>query len=116
MQHILVVDDDIQIAALFEGFLEASGYRVTVAHDGVTALQADAEAPVDAVITDLAMPGMNGRELIDHLRKRRPQLPAMIVSGYPSNDDLSGSRIAALMKPVRMAQLVGRLETLLAEA
>ncbi|MFC6476630.1 hypothetical protein ACFQDN_08645 [Pseudomonas asuensis] len=43
MQHILVVDDDTQIAALFESFLEASGYRVTVAHDGFAALQADAE-------------------------------------------------------------------------
>ncbi|GGM14068.1 hypothetical protein GCM10009425_26370 [Pseudomonas asuensis] len=116
MQHILVVDDDTQIAALFESFLEASGYRVTVAHDGFAALQADAENAVDAIVTDLSMPGMNGRELIDRLRERRSDLPAIIVSGFPCNDDLdSVNKIVVFMKPVRLAQLVQRLQDLLAD-
>jgi len=117
MQHILVVDDDTQIAMLFEGFLEASGYRVTVANNALAALEADARDAADAVVTDLSMPGMNGRELIDQLRARRPHLPAMIVSGYPCNNDLDkANRIVVLMKPVRLMQLAERLRDILADA
>ncbi|MFC6476629.1 hypothetical protein ACFQDN_08640 [Pseudomonas asuensis] len=62
------------------------------------------------------MPGMNGRELIDRLRERRSDLPAIIVSGFPCNDDLdSVNKIVVFMKPVRLAQLVQRLQDLLAD-
>ncbi|TWI54967.1 response regulator receiver domain-containing protein [Pseudomonas duriflava] len=116
IRHILVVDDDFQIATLFQDFLEASGYRVSIAHEGVSALSIYDADPADAVITDLAMPRMGGSELIRHLRLRTPSLPVIVVSGYPSEDYIDSLNTVVFMKPVKLAQLVHQLQELLAEA
>lgn len=115
MAHILVVDDETDLTALYQTFLEASGYRVTVAHDGVTALLADEEDQADAVIADLTMPRMDGRELIARLRERRPHLPAIIVSGYVGAVDLDSRETTILTKPVSLALLIRKLATLLGD-
>lgn len=116
LSHILVVDDERELTTLFQDFLEGIGYRVTVAHDGVAALEADLRDPVDAVITDLAMPGMGGRELVELLRARRPGLPAIIVSGYAGDEDLGGRQTIVFSKPLSLALLMRRLGELLADA
>ena len=115
MAHVLVVDDETALAELIGTYLEASGYRVTVAHDGQQALALDAQDPVDAVITDFAMPGMNGRDLVARLRCRRPGLPAIMVSGYVGMRGLDISPLLLLNKPVGLAILVRHLRELLAD-
>lgn len=116
MRHILVVDDEVDLAMLFKSFLEDNGYRVTVAHNGVAALECIACDPADAVITDLTMPRMGGRELVERLRIRRPELPAIFVSGYAGDEDLSGRWSLVFSKPVSLVLLVRRLDGLLSGA
>ncbi|MBA1272470.1 response regulator [Stutzerimonas azotifigens] len=111
--HVLVVDDEAEIAALFQAFLELDGYRVSVANSGEDALSLDEADPIDALVTDLAMPGMDGRALVQRLRERRPQLPVLVVSGYPSDAFVDVPRTRVLNKPVGLVPLTRCLRDLL---
>ncbi|TLX59669.1 response regulator [Stutzerimonas nosocomialis] len=111
--HVLVVDDEVEIAGLFQAFLELDGYRVSMAYGGEAALRLDEADPVDVLVTDLAMPGMDGRELVERLRQRRPELPVLVVSGYPSDAFVGVARTRVLNKPVGLAPLTRCLRELL---
>lgn len=111
--HVLVVDDEAALADIIGAYLEASGYRITLANDGWEALALDERDPADAVITDFAMPGMNGRDLVADLRRRRPDLPAIMVSGYVSMQQLDLDPLLLLNKPVSLATLTRHLRDLL---
>jgi hypothetical protein len=80
--HVLLVEDEMLLAQVFQAALEDEGHRVTAAGDGVAALSADALDPAEVLVTDLRMPRMGGRELVAHLRERRPDLPVVVLSGY----------------------------------
>ena len=77
--HILVVDDEPQITRVLRTSLDAQGYEVRVANDGETALEIVKDFVPDLVITDLAMPRMNGIELCRQLRKIS-QTPIIVLS------------------------------------
>ncbi len=77
--HILVVDDEPQITRVLRTSLNAQGYEIRVANDGETALEIVKDFAPDLVITDLAMPNMNGIELCRRLRKMS-QVPILILS------------------------------------
>jgi len=77
--HILVVDDEPQITRVLRTSLDAQGYEVRVANDGETALEIVKDFIPDLVITDLAMPRMNGIELCRQLRKIS-QVPIIVLS------------------------------------
>jgi two-component system cell cycle sensor histidine kinase/response regulator CckA len=80
---ILVVDDEEGVRAVTRRMLEAGGYRVVTAAHGAQALKVlAADGPVDAVVTDLRMPVMGGRELADHLVREWPDLPVLFMSGF----------------------------------
>lgn len=113
MPHVLVVDDEAALADIIGAYLEASGYRITVANDGREALALDERDPADAVVTDFAMPGMNGRDLVADLRRRRPDLPAIMVSGYVGMQQLDLDPLLLLNKPVSLATLTRHLRDLL---
>jgi CheY-like chemotaxis protein len=70
-QRILVVDDDDALRESLELVLAAEGYEVVGARDGASALAALEAAPVDVVLCDLRMPGMDGLELLPQLSRRR---------------------------------------------
>jgi two-component system chemotaxis sensor kinase CheA len=86
---ILVVDDSITTRALEKSILEAHGYKVRVAVDGLEALEQLRAEPVDLVITDLAMPRMDGFELVEKLKsdKRLAGLPVIIVTSLDKRED-----------------------------
>ena len=86
-ETILVVDDHPEAKMLLANYLKSHGYRVLQADDGPSAMAlAEAyEEPIDAVITDVIMPGMNGKELAQRLRQVRPDLKVIFTSGYPSD-------------------------------
>jgi CheY-like chemotaxis protein len=71
--------------------LSAFGYKVLTANSGARALELFSQAPsqIDVVITDLVMPGMSGRELIDNVRRLSPAVPILSTSGYvrPSSEE-----------------------------
>ncbi len=86
-ETILLVEDDEQVRALTEAVLRRYGYRVLAAEDGPAALALlqKQDGPIDLLLTDVIMPGMNGRDL--HLRvcERYPDLRVIFMSGYTDN-------------------------------
>jgi two-component system chemotaxis sensor kinase CheA len=86
---ILVVDDSMTTRSLEKSLLEAHGYQVQVAVDGVEALAALRVQPVDLVITDIMMPRMDGFQLLEQIRldPTLAQLPVIVVSSMESRAD-----------------------------
>jgi len=78
MPTILCIDDQSDILELYKTLLESRGYRVLTASDGPTGIALTRQHPVDAVVLDLQMPGMNGRQVAEVLFRERPSLPIII--------------------------------------
>ena len=90
-QTVLLVDNDEMVLSLGETILSSAGYKVWVAGSGQRAFELFSQSPaeIDLVITDLVMPGMSGRELIDRIRRLSPAVAILSMSGYvrPSSDE-----------------------------
>jgi DNA-binding NtrC family response regulator len=82
VSRLLVVDDDIQMLSALEAALRHKGHTVETASNGIDAASKLENAPVQAVITDLRMPGMNGLELLHHVRRTKPAMPVIVLSAY----------------------------------
>jgi len=82
VSRLLVVDDDIQMLSALEAALRRKGHTVETASNGLDAAAKLENAPVQAVITDLRMPGMDGLELLQHVRRTKPALPVIVLSAY----------------------------------
>jgi two-component system KDP operon response regulator KdpE len=110
--RILIVDDEPQITRVLRTSLQGNGHEVTVAQDGMDALTKFIKAEPELVITDLAMPGMNGIELTREIRQRS-QVPVIVLS--VRNQD--ASKVAALdegaddyiTKPFSIQELLARV-------
>jgi two-component system, OmpR family, KDP operon response regulator KdpE len=110
--RILIVDDEPQITRVLRTSLQSNGYEVTVARDGVEALELFLKTQPELVITDLAMPGMDGIELTREIRERS-QVPIIVLS-VRSQD---ASKVAALdegaddymTKPFSIQELMARV-------
>jgi two-component system chemotaxis sensor kinase CheA len=87
--RILVVDDSITTRSLEKSVLEAHGFDVVLAVDGVDAMAKLRESAIDAVITDLMMPRMDGFQLLENIRKdpRLENTPVIVVSSMESRED-----------------------------
>ena len=84
---VLVVEDEEAVRIMLHRLLESEGYQVLEAADGQRALAAiDGASRVDLVITDVAMPALNGRQLADRLKVLRPRLPVLFMSGYTDDE------------------------------
>ena len=83
METILVVDDEIQVRTLARDILLGAGYRVLEAEDGETALQVAEEhqGAIHLLLTDIMMPGINGKELADRIAALRPDTRMIFMSG-----------------------------------
>ncbi|MEZ4444503.1 MAG: PAS domain S-box protein [Polyangiaceae bacterium] len=86
-ETVLVVEDDEMVRRLAERLLRRGGYTVIVAGSGAEALEVSAahERAIDLLLTDVVMPGMNGRELARRLVAERPGLRVLFTSGYTDN-------------------------------
>ena len=104
---ILVVDDNADVREVAVSGLESLGYRMLTAENGPAALEMLGRAePVDLLLVDMAMPGMNGVELIRKARERRPSLRAMLVTGYADTTAFSPAQgDLVLQKPYRLDRL-----------
>jgi DNA-binding response OmpR family regulator len=115
---ILLVEDHPTLAETVGDFLEARGYTVDFAADGLLALQLATGAHFDAIVLDLMLPGLNGLEVCRRLR-REAQLttPILILTARDQLDDkLKGFEVGAddyLVKPFDLPELVARIEALL---
>jgi two-component system, NtrC family, response regulator HydG len=90
--RVLVVDDEPGTRLAMQKLLEADGYIVDAAEDGVNALKIASEHPPDAVVTDLQMPNMDGMELLKRLRAQDRDLPVIVATSVQE----LGSAIAAM--------------------
>ena len=109
---ILLVDDNADVSFAFATCLELAGYQVHVASSGEQALEIAAanRDGIALVLTDLAMPGMAGRELIRTLRSDGLQVPVIVMSGRPRSegmiDPLDDEVAVWLQKPFTVDDLV----------
>lgn len=120
LRKVLVVDDDPVVGKSFERVLAGKGYSVIVAHDAGEALERMREAEVDLLVTDIRMPGMDGLELAERVKERRPWTPVLIVTGYGTAADEERARAAGvsafLHKPLSPDMIEGSTEEALREA
>jgi two-component system cell cycle sensor histidine kinase/response regulator CckA len=116
---VLLAEDEDSVRAVAKEALERRGYRVLAAPDGPTALRIAREfdGVIDLLLTDVVMPGMNGRELAEALRRERPDTRVLFASGY--TDDavlLHGVRtdeLSFIQKPFTPPALVQRVREVL---
>ena len=102
----LLVEDNADVAAVGQAMLEQIGYSVRPAADARQALVMFEAEEFDLVVSDIVMPGgMNGIELAEELRHRRPKLPIVLVSGYAASASAAPAQFPVLRKPFRMEQL-----------
>ncbi|MGY4237382.1 PAS domain S-box-containing protein [Bradyrhizobium sp. USDA 4449] len=118
-ETILVVEDDPLVQGYVIAQLGSLGYRTLIASDGATALAlVDRGASFDLLFTDIIMPGgMNGRELADAVRLRRPGVRVLYTSGYADNTIVHEGHldpgVALLRKPYRKADLSRKIREML---
>jgi len=95
-EHILVVEDDIEVRALATALIRSLGYRVVEATSGQEAMKIiNSGQPVDLLFTDVVMPGgMHGRQLADAAHAVRPELKVLFTSGYSEKTIHDQGRLA----------------------
>ena len=91
---ILVVDDEEAICAVMQELLQRKGYNVLIALDGDKALEILGSNNVTAVISDIVMPGMGGKDLLTAINAKYPQIPVIMMTGY--GDAFSIKQVIAL--------------------
>jgi PAS domain S-box-containing protein len=118
-ERILVVEDDARVREVTVRALRAAGYVPVVAGSGREALALGPEevTRLDLVVTDVVMPGIDGRTMADELRRRHPELRVLFVSGYTEDAVVArgvlGSGLGFLPKPFTPAVLLARVRAVL---
>jgi len=114
-QHLLLVDDATDVLVSVGAFLVNAGFVVRKIANGDDALGIIASDPRIAVlVTDFAMPGLNGAELIAQATQIRPDLKSLVITGYPNADGLGAlpQQTAVLAKPFRRTTLITAVRSL----
>ena len=118
---ILLVEDESSVRTLARRVLEQSGYMVLEARDGLEGAQVaeQHDGAIDLLITDVVMPNLGGRALVDRLRRRRPDVAVLFISGYPEGEvelrGLTGDGAYYLQKPFSPQVLRETVRSALAE-
>jgi two-component system cell cycle response regulator DivK len=117
---VLIVEDDIATRLLYREYLASSGFRIVDAHNGHQALAKARELPPDAIVTDLAVPGMDGFEFCRRLKQSAgmQDIPILAVTGHAEYlgqpDRFQQAGIAqVLVKPCSPDVIVRELRRLL---
>jgi len=115
--RLLLVEDDIKIAAFVQKGLKAAGYAVDHAVDGERGLDLALTEPYDAAIIDIMLPGLDGLSLLKTLRKEKVSTPVIILSAKDSVDDrIRGLETGSddyLTKPFAFSELLARVQALI---
>ncbi len=109
-QRVLVVEDDPSVRLLIRDVLEEVGYSAIEASDGAAAVPIlESDLAIDLMISDVGLPGMNGRQLADTARSHRPDLPILFVTGYAENAAIRsgflGTNMTMITKPFSLEDL-----------
>jgi CheY-like chemotaxis protein len=118
-ETILLVEDETNLRRLARQYLETQGYKILEAEDSAAALQivAGHQGAIDLLLTDVIMPGMNGRELAARIAKLVPAIRVLYMSGYTENavghDGMLDAGINLLQKPFSLPALKDRVREVL---
>jgi PAS domain S-box-containing protein len=118
-ETLLLVEDEAAVRGSVRRLLERQGYTVVEARHGAEALRIaeSGEPPIDLVLTDLVMPEMGGRELVERLRARQPSLKVLYMSGYSERavtvDGVMPPATGFMEKPFTLDQLTRRTREIL---
>ena len=116
MPKVLLIDDDIELCALHQEFLESEGFDVASAYDGESGVEAMAGGPPDIVVLDVMMPGMGGVETLRQIR-RSSNVPILMLTARGDDvDRIVGLELGAddyVTKPCTPRELVARLRAIL---
>ena len=116
-KRILVVDDAVDNLFLLQTVLDLEGYQVEIADSGKAALAKIELEPPDLLLLDMMMPGMNGIEVVQHIRQNRnlPFIPVILVTGCDRSSESQELDIEDFItKPVDFDKLLWRVGTILA--
>jgi two-component system alkaline phosphatase synthesis response regulator PhoP len=112
VKHILVVDDEPQIAGIARDYLERAGYRVTIAGDGADAMTIVRAQRPDLIVLDLGLPRIDGFEVTRSIRKDSNVPIIMLTARVGESDTLAGLELGAddyITKPFSPRELVARV-------
>jgi PAS domain S-box-containing protein len=118
-ETILLVEDEANLRYLARQFLEKQGYKVIEAADGAVAMQIAVahEGVIHLLLTDVIMPGMNGRELAQRISEIRPNVKVLYMSGYTENvvghDGTLDAGVRLLQKPFNLRDLKAKVREVL---
>jgi PAS domain S-box-containing protein len=118
-ETILVVEDEANLRYLARQFLEKQGYKVVEAADGAVAMQIAVahEGVIHLLLTDVIMPGMNGRELAQRISEIRPNIKILYMSGYTENvvghNGTLDAGVRLLQKPFNLRDLKSKVREVL---
>ena len=114
--RIVIVDDEADLAASCQRFLDGQGYRTAVAYSGEEAMEAVWQERSDLVLTDLTMPGMGGMELLKQIKSVSPETAVVIMTALATSEDVIEARrlgaadfIPKPFTPKRLAIVVERV-------
>jgi PAS domain S-box-containing protein len=117
-EHILVVEDEPVIRDVITEVLSNLGYVITQAVDGLEGVSiAVSDLPIDLIVTDIGLPGVNGRTVAETARDRRPGLPVLLITGYDASAGSKPMELSAgtalLSKPFTVDKLREQVSKLL---
>lgn len=117
-ETVLVIEDEPVVRGLIVEVLSDLGYRVLEAADGQQGLEVlHSDRRIDLLVTDIGLPGLNGRQVADAARVRRPALKVLFMTGYAENAALASGFLepgmAMITKPFAMEQLAARTREIL---
>jgi DNA-binding NtrC family response regulator len=111
--RLLIVDDEIPFTANLLKLLSRKGYEVSVVNDGYSALRIIEEQEFDVVILDQKMPGIDGVTTLKELKKKRPHLEVIMLTGHGSIESgVQGLQLGAfnyVMKPITFPELLEQI-------
>lgn len=109
---VLIAEDDQAVRELLSRTLGLSGMTVLLAEDAQNALQIAATyaGTIDLLVTDIQMPGMNGVDLARELKRMRPDIPVLLISGYADGIAILQVGWFFLKKPFRPATIVAKVK------
>lgn len=122
IRKILVVDDEPEFRRAVGRHLRREGFSIDSAKDGLDAREKIQESvligdPFDLVVTDVEMPGLDGVELLEWIKRERPEISALLISGFYHSGKVQGSIRQELdcccrkpLTPKEMIGLIGRIE------
>ena len=114
MKSILAIDDDTMILDALKIIFNDVGYSVNVFSDSPAGMEEALRRDYDLILVDLHMPGMNGAEVTQSIRKAKPEAQILIITAYPTDPlavrALDGGAAGLLKKPFEIAKVIDLLE------